>query len=388
MTTFDGRGPRASPLPLILAGAAFVVTAYLMFDRFAGAPPRYEATPRAVTARGGLAEFEQTAIRIHEENQVSVVHIRSPGVRVSNGWQYRDYPPGAGSGFVWDERGFLVTNYHVVAGREIATRSNPLGTRVYVRFAGARREATAQVVGVDPENDIAVLYVEGATNLRPIPLGTSGDLKVGQAAFAIGNPYEFENSFTSGVISALNRNVRTSATTMIQGAIQTDAAINPGNSGGPLLDSAGRLIGMNTAIFTESGSSAGLGFAIPVDRLNDVVPRLIRAERTNGTVDEPPKMGIEAIEYPIEGRPHVITTKVLSGTGAEQAGLLGQRVLPTGEALYGDIILRVDGKPIRSIADIAAALRPHKVGDQIQVDILRDWNTDHMQELTLPLTLR
>jgi S1-C subfamily serine protease len=388
VTTFDGRGPRPSPLPLILAGAAFVVTAYLMFDRFAGAPPRYDAQPRLVAARGGLAEFEQTAIRIYEENHISVVHIRSPGVRVSNGWQYRDYPPGAGSGFVWDQRGFLVTNYHVVAGREIATQTNPLGTRVYVRFAGARRESTAQVVGVDPENDIAVLYVEGATNLRAIPLGTSADLKVGQAAYAIGSPYEFENSFTTGVVSALNRNVRTSATTMIQGAIQTDAAINPGNSGGPLLDSAGRLIGMNAAIFTESGSSAGLGFAIPVDRLNEVVPRLIRAERTNEVVAEPPKLGIVAGLLPLEGRTYVLVSEVVAGTGAAHAGILGYRALPNGETVYGDIILRVDGRTIRHPDDIAAALRTHKVGDKIQVDILRDWNTDHMQELTLPLTLR
>jgi S1-C subfamily serine protease len=389
MSSFgSGPPPRSAALPLILAGAAFVVTAYLMYDRFAGGPPRHDAKPRDVEARGELAEFERVAIRINEENRASVVHVRSPGVRVTDGWFLREYPDGAGSGFVWDERGFIVTNYHVVAGRELATHQNPLGTTVYVRFAGERREYAAQVAGWDKPNDVAVLWVKDAPPLRPIPLGSSADLKVGQAAFAIGNPYEFESTFTTGVISALNRSVQTSRNTVIEGAIQTDAAINPGNSGGPLLDSAGRLIGMNTAIFTESGSSAGLGFAIPVDRLNQVVPELIRAGRANETVAEPAKLGVylKALTSS-DGRSWLMVDRAVPGSGADRAGIIGIRELPDGSTSLGDIVLSVDRQPVQDFEQLRRVLSRHRRGATVSVVVIRDAGTEAQREVELSVEL-
>ena len=222
--------------------------------------------PRAITPRGDLAEDEKTTIQIYEQASKSVVFITR--LRLQRDYlslNVQQVPEGTGSGFVWDKAGHIVTNYPVIQGADSAQ----------VTLAD-HSSWKARTVGAYPDKDLAVLRIDApADKLFPIAVGTSQDLKVGQKVFAIGNPFGLDQTLTTGVISALNREIESVTHRPIQGMIQTDAAINPGNSGGPLLDSAGRLIGVNTAISSPSGASAGIGFAIPVDEVNRVVPQLI-----------------------------------------------------------------------------------------------------------------
>ena len=249
-----------SALPLILAGAAFVVTAWLTYDRFRPTPVHQKAAPLPVTPRGDLSEFEKTTIKIFADNAPSVVHITSPEIVRRTDWRYGRIPEGTASGFVWDERGYIVTNFHVVQGRDLVS--------VQLRDL---RKYDAVVVGTDRRQDIAVIkLIHPPSDLRKVRIGTSKGLKVGQAVFAIGNPFGLDHSLTTGVISALDRNIQSVVQTPILGVIQTDAAINPGNSGGLLLDSSGRVIGMNTAIYSPSGTSSGIAFAVPIDTINRV----------------------------------------------------------------------------------------------------------------------
>jgi S1-C subfamily serine protease len=233
---------------------------------FHGGPGDVNAQPRVVTARGELSPMEKSIIELHKAASPSVVHITSMGLR-RDGFSRNVYqvPEGTGSGFIWDDSGHVVTNYHVVrkaSGAEV------------VLSDGSKWEA--QLVGVAPEHDLAVLWIDAPkSKLTPLAIGTSHDLQVGQMVYAIGNPFGLDHSLTMGIISALGREIQSATDEPIKEVIQTDAAINPGNSGGPLLDSAGRLIGVNTAIYSPSGVSAGIGFAIPVDDVNSVVPDLI-----------------------------------------------------------------------------------------------------------------
>jgi S1-C subfamily serine protease len=237
------------------------------------------ATPRSVTARGELADDEKNTIEIFEQASPAVVYI-STSQRVMNPWTRNVFnvPRGTGSGFVWDELGHVITNNHVIAkASEAQIRLND--GRTYM----------ASLVGTSPDHDLAVLRIRVPINSPPaVPIGTSSDLKVGQKVFAIGNPFGLDYTLTSGVISALDRSLPSKGNSTIDHLIQTDAAINPGNSGGPLLDSAGRLVGINTAIFSPSGAYAGIGFAVPVDTVNKVVPELIAKGRY-----ERPQLGIE-----------------------------------------------------------------------------------------------
>jgi 2-alkenal reductase len=234
-------------------------------------PMIYRAdAPRQVEARGSLADAETTAVSIFEKIAPSVVQVASS--RGGSGSLIDDTGEGgnaSGTGFVWDNAGHVVTNHHVIDS----------AVSVSVRLASGE-VVPASVLGQAPNYDLAVLRLgRNVTLPPPIPLGSSADLKVGQAAYAIGNPFGLDQSLTSGIISALKRRLPTAGGREIAGVIQTDAAINPGNSGGPLLDSAGRLIGVNTAIYSPSGASAGIGFAIPVDVVNRIVPDLIRDGR-------------------------------------------------------------------------------------------------------------
>jgi S1-C subfamily serine protease len=228
------------------------------------------AQPRAVAARGDLAEDEKGTISLFKTISPSVAYITTTAVRRELfSLRPLEVPQGAGSGFVWDENGYIVTNFHVIADAQ--------GARVTL---ADRSTWPAQLVGVEPDKDVAVLKIDAPKHLLPpIPIGTSNDLQVGQKVFAIGNPFGFDQTLTTGVISGLGREIESMTRRPIQGVIQTDAAINPGNSGGPLLDSAGRLIGVNTAIYSPSGVYAGIGFAIPVDTVNEVVPQLIQQGR-------------------------------------------------------------------------------------------------------------
>jgi S1-C subfamily serine protease len=245
---------------LMLAGAWFVgpIIVQRVFTK--------EIVPRRVAARGDLSADEKATIELFQKARGSVVYINT-SERVLDLWTRNVFviPKGTGSGFVWDEDGDIVTNFHVIAGAADAR----------VRLSDGR-DFGARLAGASPAHDLAVLRVAASSSLTPVLVGTSSDLKVGQKVFAIGNPFGLDWTLTTGIVSALDRSLPAEdGRSLIEHLIQTDAAINPGNSGGPLLDSAGRLIGINAAIFSPSGASAGVGFAVPVDTVNTVVPRLI-----------------------------------------------------------------------------------------------------------------
>ncbi|MDB5306545.1 MAG: 2-alkenal reductase [Gemmataceae bacterium] len=276
MTSYDRRPPQPSSSayfwPLLLLLVLGGVLAWRFWPRPTRPGTDPDAVPRAVTPRGDLAEAEKTTIAIFRQTSPAAVHITTLNVRQDRfSLNLFQIPRGTGSGFVWDQDGRVVTNYHVIEGADAA--------RVTL---SDQSEWKARLVGAYPDKDLAVLVIDApGDRLRPIPIGTSHDLQVGQFAFAIGNPFGLDQTLTTGVISALGREIDSVNRKTIKDVIQTDAAINPGNSGGPLLDSAGRLIGVNTAIYSPSGAFAGIGFAIPVDEVNRVVPQLIRTGTVN-----------------------------------------------------------------------------------------------------------
>ncbi len=327
--------------------------------------------PRTITPRGDLAADEQATIEIFENASPSVVYITNVAVRSDLfGLNVTEIPQGTGSGFVWDAAGHVVTNTHVIAGAS--------GLKVTL---SDHSNWDARVVGESPDKDLAVLWIGAPPGrLRPIPLGESHDLEVGQKVFAIGNPFGLDQTLTTGIVSALGRSIQAVTGRTIEDVIQTDAAINPGNSGGPLLDSAGRLIGVNTAIYSPSGSSAGIGFAVPADIINRVVPQLIE----HGKVIRPqlgivPGPGNIPHRLGVEG---VLVLNVLEGGGAQGAGLRGTRRSENGSVLLGDIIVKVDDQPVASVDELLNALEQYKVGDDVTVTYLRDGETQ-----TTPVTL-
>jgi 2-alkenal reductase len=313
--------------------------------------------PRTVTPRGDLADFERSTIRVFETVAPSVVQVVSLSGRGNPFQGAGDQPSGSGTGFIWDAAGHVVTNDHVVSSAQ----------SVVVRLASGE-VVPARVVGQALNYDLAVLQLERRANLPPpVAIGSSGDLQVGQTAYAIGNPFGLDQSLTTGIISALKRRLPTSGGREIADVIQTDAAINPGNSGGPLLDSSGRLIGVNTAIFSPSGTNAGIGFAIPVDVVNRVVPQLIRDGRV-----PTPGIGILAADETAAaqlGVTGVIVEGVAPGSPADEAGLRGvdQRI-----GAIGDIIIGVEGEPVRQLSDLTDKLESIGVGKSVSLKVLRD----------------
>ena len=295
---------------------------------------RYKnAAPRPVTARGDLAEDEKTTIAIFKNISPSVVYITTIALR--RGWfslNAVEIPQGTGSGFVWDTEGRIVTNYHVISD----------ANRIEVTMSD-QSVKKAILVGADPDKDLAVLQISASSaGLKPIPVGASNDLLVGQKVFAIGNPFGLDQTITTGIISALGREINSVTGRTIRGVIQTDAAINPGNSGGPLLDSAGRLIGVNTAIYSPSGAYAGIGFAVPVEEVNRVIPQLIRHGRLIK-----PGIGATLADERITKRlgvEGVLIIDVEEGGPAQLAGLKSTRQF-RGEILLGDIIIGLGDYP-------------------------------------------
>lgn len=327
-------------------------------------------TPRAVTARGDLAQSETATIALFERASPSVVHVFSQGAAQGRGLFDADEEGGeggeqggtqTGTGFVWDGAGHVVTNTHVVQNAAQG------GGSVSVRLSDGAVVA-ATLVGLAPSYDLAVLRLGRLSHMPPpLAIGTSADLKVGQSTFAIGNPFGLDHTLTTGVISAVRRRMPTSEGREVSGVIQTDAAINPGNSGGPLLDSAGRLIGVNTAIVSPSGASAGIGFAIPVDVVNRIVPELIRAGRVRN-----PGIGIIAAQEGATARlgiDGVVILKVLPRSPAAQAGLRGVDA-QTGEV--GDVVVEANGSPVHRLADLTAALEAAGLGAAVTLKIERD----------------
>jgi S1-C subfamily serine protease len=319
--------------------------------------------PRTVTARGELAADERNTIEVFRLASPSVVFI-STRQRVVNVWT-RDVfsvPRGTGSGFVWDEFGHVVTNNHVI---DQASEAN-------VRLNDGRTYR-ATLIGSSSDHDLAVLRISVPFDRPPpVPIGSSGDLLVGQKVFAIGNPFGLDYTLTSGLVSALDRSLRDEDGTTIEHLIQTDAAINPGNSGGPLLDSAGRLIGINTAIYSPSGAYAGIGLAVPVDTVNRVVPQIIAKGRyvrpvLGINIDEAANRAImERLQ--IDG---VFVLRVEPGSNADAAGLRGAQVGSDGEIVPGDIILAVNGERVGGVSALLARLDEQRIGDTVALTIWR-----------------
>ena len=350
-------------LRAVLFGAIFFVLLNLLLNLI----PRADgavAQPRPVTPRGALAADEKATIRLFENSRNSVVYITTRA-QVRDFWS-RDIfsvPRGTGSGFIWDEFGHVVTNYHVIEDASAAT----------VRLANGK-DYPATLVGASQLHDIAVLQIKISQKYSPpLPIGTSHDLKVGQDVYAIGNPFGLDWTLTNGIVSALDRSLTEENGNTVEHLIQTNAAINPGNSGGPLLDSAGRLIGINTAIYSPSGANAGIGFAVPVDTVNRVVPQLIsRGKYTR------PVIGIEIDEdinrrmTAIMGIKGVVILNVPRGSPAAAAGLKGVVATRDGSIIPGDIITSIEGKPVDSVSKLAARLDDFRVGDKITLTVMRD----------------
>jgi protease Do-like 1, chloroplastic len=320
-----------------------------------------DGAPREVTERGPLNPDEAATIQLFENASPSVAYITSIALRQNFFTQnIYEIPQGTGSGFVWDTDGHIITNYHVIQDAD----------RAHVTLAD-RSTWPASLVGAAPEKDLAVLKIEAPVDrLHPIPIGRSEDLKVGQTVLAIGNPFGLDQSLTTGVISALGREITSVTRVPIRDVIQTDAAINPGNSGGPLLDSAGRLIGVNAAIYSPSGASAGIGFAIPVDAVNWVVPELI----AYGEVRRP-TLGVNLATPQQTARlnlPGVLVLSVVKGSGAAKAGILPTRRDDQGAIVLGDIITAIDDQPIRQSSDVLLALERRKAGEKVPVTVVRD----------------
>jgi S1-C subfamily serine protease len=320
-----------------------------------------KAAPRPVAPRGELAADEKATIALFRQASPSVVHITTLTVqRDIFTLNLLQIPEGTGSGFIWDESGNIVTNFHVIQNADAAQ----------VTLAD-HSNWKARRVGVAPDKDLAVLRIDAPkARLKPIPFGTSKDLLVGQKAFAIGNPFGLDQTLTTGVISALGREIESVTRRPIQGVIQTDTAINPGNSGGPLLDSAGRLIGVNTAIYSPSGASAGIGFAIPVDTVNRIVPELIRY----GKVIRP-GLGIQVAEDQIAqqlGLKGVLIVDITRAGAAAKAGMRATQRDSLGRVKLGDVIVAIDGKQTNSVNDLFLILEQYKVGDSVTVTVLRE----------------
>ena len=349
---------------LLFALVAIVYLAYRVRQIEATLRPVHEGpvTAAVIVPRGKLSDMEQSTTELFRKASQAVVHITTLNLK-TDPFRLRilEIPRGTGSGFAWDDKGHIVTNLHVLQDAQRARITLP-----------DHSEWPAVLVGASPRNDLAVLRIAGAARrLSVLPIGTSDDLLVGQQVAAIGSPFGLDYTLSTGVISGLGREIPGTHNLPIHGAIQTDAAINPGNSGGPLLDSGGRLIGVNTAIYSPSGASAGIGFAIPVDTISRLVPELIRYGH-----EVRPVLGVElasdVVAYRL-GISGVIVASVVEGSPAESAGLLGvRRDSKTGDLHIGDVITQINDKPIVSTRDLHAALDGLQPGSDVQLTLVRE----------------
>jgi S1-C subfamily serine protease len=371
------RSPADSHITKILAVLLLIVAGALVFtviqQRRVASPTTMSIEPRPISQRPDdkLGADEKATIDVFKQFSRSVVHITSiESHRDRMTLNVSEIPQGTGSGFIWDQDGHIVTNYHVVQ----------LGNRARVTLNDGE-SYPAKIVGVAPDKDIAVLRITAPPQkLLPLPVGKSAELLVGQKVLAIGNPFGLDQTLTTGVISGLGREIKSVTQRSIFDVIQTDASINPGNSGGPLLDSAGRLIGINTAIYSPSGANAGIGFAVPVDAVNAIVPQLIK----HGKLTRP-GLGINILsdqiaqQQKIEG---VVIIGVTPGGAADQAGISGTRQTPNGWAL-GDVIVKLGSIDVKRSSDLFRALDTHKVGDEVDVTL-----ENRGQRRTVKITLQ
>ena len=325
------------------------------------ATPVKESKPNNIAPVTRVFDTEAATIELFEKAVPSVCFITTLNVR-QDYWSrnVEEIPSGTGSGFIWDKEGHIITNFHVIQG----------GDRATVTLAD-RKTYDAEIVGVAPDKDLAVLKIKASgAILNPLPVGTSHDLKVGQYAFAIGNPFGLDQTLTTGVISALGREIKSVNGRAIRDVIQTDAAINPGNSGGPLLDSSGRLIGVNTQIYSPSGASAGIGFSIPVDEVNWVVPDLIKY----GEVRRP-VLGVSLLPaYYAKGMSEggLIIAEVVRGGPAAKSGLKAISQDRAGRWVPGDIIKSINGVKVEDYNDLVLALEKYQPGQKVKLTVERD----------------
>ncbi len=352
----------STPRLLSAAAAALAGAAVALLAVPALVQSKADVQPRAVTPRGPLAADELANVELFKRTSPSVVHITSLGVqRDIFSMNVQQVPRGTGTGFVWDAEGHVVTNFHVIQGAN-AARVTLADQTTY----------DAKLVGQFADRDLAVLRIEAPKNkLPPIAVGSSRELLVGQRVYAIGNPFGLDQTLTVGIISALNREIDSFNGRSIRGVVQTDAAINPGNSGGPLLDSAGRLIGVNTQIASPSGASAGIGFAIPVDEVNRIVPRLIRDGRFVR-----PAIGVSAgpanLQRALNLPKGVAIVQVGNGTPAARAGLQPFRRGSRGEVLAGDVITAINDEPVNDFDDMLTLLESRQPGETVALTVWRE----------------
>ena len=355
-------------LLIALISGIFAAGAVVILDRINN---RYSPSQAAFTETPP-AGISDPATSTDEQNNIEVYRTLSPGVVFIHSTSYaRDFfgfvepQEGSGSGSILDQQGNILTNYHVIEGAQKLSVS-----------LGGKKDYPAEVVGGDPDTDLAVIRLteKPAGGLTVVPLGDSDKLVVGQKVLAIGNPFGLDRTLTTGVISGLQRPIRARNNRLIEGAIQTDASINPGNSGGPLLDSHGRMIGINSQILSPSGSSAGVGFAVPVSIAKRVVPQLLQQGRVRR-----PKLGISTrdiaslrnqIDLPVEDG--VLIYQVARGGGAAMAGLRGVQQTEMGDVELGDIIVGIDNDKVSNSDDLFRVLDKHQIGETVQVQIWRD----------------
>ncbi|HLU48021.1 MAG TPA: trypsin-like peptidase domain-containing protein [Planctomycetota bacterium] len=350
-------------LACLLAAAGFAAGALVVSQRESPIPG--DRPPAIAEAQSDgtleLGEEERRLVSVFEQASPSVVFISNLAIRRSFfSLDLEEIPQGQGSGFMWDKKGHIVTNFHVIAGARGIVVTLPDHT-----------SWRATVVGVARDKDLAVIRIDAPEDkLRPLPLGRSETLKVGMTTLAIGNPFGLDNSLTTGVVSAIGREMRSVSGRTITDVIQTDAAINPGNSGGPLLDRQGRVIGVNTAIVSRSGSSAGIGFAVPIDTVRRVVDQLIRYGRVIR-----PGLGVECLPDDSARRVGVergvMIRRVVPGSGADAAGLRGIRYFQDGTIAFGDVILKIGDEDIHNANHLLNVLERHEVGDKVTVTYVR-----------------
>jgi len=365
------------PLLVFLVAILLVVQVWTLTGR-GGLPSRSldpTAQPRPIAPAGDLAEDEKATIELFKQASKSVVHITTSEIGRDFFFNDAEVELGSGSGFLWDENGHVVTNFHVVENADH-----------YKVTLADQSTWDAVAIGNAPDRDVAVLRIAAPkSRLQPLLVGTSRDLEVGQKVFAIGNPFGLDQTLTTGIISGLGRQIKARTGRVIDGVIQTDAAINPGNSGGPLLDSRGRLIGMNTAIYSPSGASAGIGFAIPVDTVQRVVPQVLR----HGKIVRPT---IEAQFFPDSltrrvSEQGVLIARVARGGAAAKAGLHSTQRTPDGDIQWGDLIVAVDGKPAEGVDEFLNLLEKHSIGDEVKLTVIRGLQTRQEQTLEVKVTL-
>jgi len=320
----------------------------------------------------GKSANESEAIAVYKHVSPSVVAVANNALIRSGlfGFQLYEVPQGAGSGFVWDKKGHIVSNYHVVYQANTLTVTFPDGTRY-----------DAKIVGVAPDYDLAVLKIDAPPEkLTPVSVFASHDLQVGQQVYAIGNPFGLDTTLSAGIVSALGRTITSMTDRKIYDVIQTDTAINPGNSGGPLLSAFGKLIGVNTAIVSPNGASAGIGFAVPSDTVSRVVPQLIEKGRVTRA-----GLGVRLLPDHVTARvgvEGVAVCAIFEKTPAASSGLKGLSVSHSGDLVFGDIITAVDKIPVRTIEDLQAVLDPRKPGDRVTLTVTR---ADTSRDIALTL---